>query len=198
MNAPGYVLPLPPSAPRSGHPFTRWLARSVLRLGGWKMEGAWPDVERVVVIAAPHSSMWDAWWGILAKIAMGVRVEFLAKKEAFFWPLGSILRAVGGFEVDRKSPAGVVEQLIARVKPGTRHWLVIAPEGTRKRVQKWKTGFWKIATGAQVPVVCAYFHYPDKTIGIGPALTMSGDLERDMATVREFYRPFQGKHRGTT
>ena len=92
----------------------------------------------------------------------------------------------------------MVEQLIARVKRGTRHWLVIAPEGTRKRVQKWKTGFWKIATGAQVPVVCAYFHYPDKTIGIGPALTMSGDLERDMATVREFYRPFQGKNRDTT
>jgi 1-acyl-sn-glycerol-3-phosphate acyltransferase len=188
---------VPAGAPRAGGAFARWLGRTVLRLGGWRVTGAFPDVPRAMIIAAPHSSMWDAVWGLAAKLAMGLHVEFMAKQEAFFWPLGAILRALGGFPVDRRAATGVVDQLIERVHSRDRLWMVIAPEGTRRRVERWKTGFWKIAMAANLPVVCVTFHYPDKTIGIGPTVTMSGDLERDMATLREFYRPFQGKHRGT-
>jgi hypothetical protein len=75
-------------------------------------------------------------------------------------------------------------------------WLLLAPEGTRRRVQQWKTGFWRIATSAEVPVICAYFHYPTRTVGIGECMRMSGDLDADMARIRAFYRPWRGKHRG--
>ena len=76
-------------------------------------------------------------------------------------------------------------------------WTVLAPEGTRKTVTKWKSGFWHIARASGVPVQCAYFHYPEKTIGLGPVFEMTADLEADMARVREFYRPWIGKNRGT-
>jgi len=77
-------------------------------------------------------------------------------------------------------------------------WFVLAPEGTRKRVENWKSGFWHIARDANVPVVCAYFHYPTKTIGIGAVMHMTTNLKADMAMVRDYYRPWIGKHRGTT
>lgn len=188
---------VPDSAPRAGGAFARGLGRLVLRLGGWRVTGAFPDVAKAMIIAAPHSSMWDAYWGLAAKLAMGIHVEFMAKQEAFFWPLGTILRALGGFPVNRKAATGVVEQMVERMRSRDRLWMVIAPEGTRRRVERWKTGFWKIATATGIPVVCVTFHYPDRTIGIGPTIDMSGDFERDMATLRELYRPFQGKHRGT-
>ncbi len=188
---------VPSSAPRAGGAIARWLGRVILRAGGWRVTGAFPDVPKAMIIAAPHSSMWDALWGLAAKLAMGIHVEFMAKQEAFFWPLGPVLRALGGFPVDRKAAMGVVDQLIDRMRSHERLWMVIAPEGTRRRVERWKTVFWKIAMANAVPVVAATFHYPDRTIGIGPAFTMTGDLDADMARLREFFRPFQGKHRGT-
>lgn len=194
----GVVLPLPPQAPRTRNPVGRWLGRAVLWLGGWRMAGAWPDLPRVTIIVAPHSSAWDAVWGLAAKLAMGVDVRFMAKAELFRGPLGWLLRRFGGEAVDRSRPGGTVGQAAQRLRESERMWLVIAPEGTRKRVEQWKRGFWHIARGAGTPVLCAWFHYPERTIGIGPLLTMSDDLEADMRRVRETFRPFIGKHRGTT
>lgn len=191
------VPPLPPSAPRGGHAFGRWLGETVLRLGGWHMRGEWADRPKMVILAAPHSSAWDAIWGLAAKLALGVHVEFMAKHELFWWPLGALLRAMGGVPTDRSAPRGVVGGIVQRFASQPKLWLAIAPEGTRRRVEKWKSGFWHIAVGAGVPVTCVYFHYPDRAIGIGPAMEMTGDLAVDMARIREFYRPWQGKHRGT-
>ena len=87
---------MPPSAPRTGNRFTRWIGRSILRLGGWTIAGDWPDVPRMVVIAAPHSSGWDAVWGLAAKVALGVEITFIAKAELFWGPLGWLLRKFGG------------------------------------------------------------------------------------------------------
>lgn len=192
------VLRLPPRAPRDGSALGRMLGRAVLALGGWRMEGEFPDLDRIVIIAAPHSSAWDAVWGLAAKVAMGLHVSFMAKHELFWWPLGPLLKMLGGIPTDRSGPRGVVGGIVQRFAQQRSLWLVIAPEGTRRRVEKWKSGFWHIATGAGVPVACVYFHYPERVIGVGPALTMSGDLSLDMARVRDFYRPWQGKHRGTT
>lgn len=188
----------PPQAPRTpGNPrFSRWLGRTVLRLGGWRVVGDWPDLPKLVVIAAPHSSAWDAFWGLAAKLAMGVDIRFMAKREAFVGPLGWALRRFGGVAVDRKAPAGVVEQAIAQLRAAERMYFVLAPEGTRRRVQRWKPGFWKIAHGAGVPVFCAWFHYPERTIGLGPLVELSDDLDADLVRVRELFRPYQGKRRG--
>lgn len=189
---------LPPSAPKDGNAFTRWIGRTVLRLGGWTIAGDWPDQPRLVVIAAPHSSGWDAVWGLAAKLAMGVDITFIAKAELFWGALGWFLRRFGGRPVDRSAPGGIVEQTAEQIRAACRMWFVLAPEGTRRRVEHWKTGFWKIARRADVPVFCAWFHYPDRTIGLGPLVELSDDYAADMARLRTIYAPYQGKNRGTT
>ena len=200
MSAPprGIVPAMPPNAPRSpgSSRFTRWLGRTLLRLGGWRVVGDWPDLPKMVVIAAPHSSAWDAIWGLIAKVAMGVDIRFMGKREIFVGPLGWLLRRFGGIPVDRSAPAGVIEQAIAEIRAAERMYFVLAPEGTRRKVTRWKPGFWKIAHGAGVPVFCAWFHYPDRTIGLGPLVTLSDSLDADLVRVRELFRPYQGKHRG--
>ena len=177
------VPALPPQAPRTGGRFSRWLGRSVLRLGGWTIAGDWPDLPRLVVIAAPHSSGWDAYWGLAAKLAMGVDITFIAKAELFRGPLGWLLRKLGGVPVDRSAPGGLVDQTVEQIRGASRMYFVLAPEGTRKRVERWKTGFWKIAKAANVPILTMYFHYPDKVIGFGPIIHPSDDPEADMAKI---------------
>ena len=188
---------MPPQAPRDGNRFTRWLGRTILRAGGWTIAGDWPDLPRLVVIAAPHSSGWDAFWGLAAKLAMGVDITFIAKAELFRGPLGWLLRRFGGLPVNRSAPGGIVEQTAARIRRSERMWFVLAPEGTRRPVEHWKTGFWKIARAAGVPVFCAWFHYPDRTVGLGPLVELTDDPVADMARIRAIYRPFEGRNRGT-
>ena len=191
----GLVLPLPPAAPRVPHNrFTRWLGRTILRLGGWRMEGQWPDVARAVVIAAPHSSNWDGLWGFAAKLAMGLRVTLMGKRELFWWPLGPVLRAMGTIAVDRDAPGGIVEQAVALIRDSGRCWYVIAPEGTRRQVERWKPGFWRIASGAQVPIIPVYFDYPRKVIGVGAPFTAHGDPQAGIHAVQRWYRPWRGRN----
>ena len=192
------VPPSPPQMPRvTPNAFTRWLGRSLLRLGGWRVRGTLPDQPRLVAIAAPHSSNWDGIWGFAAKLALGVEIRVLGKAELFWWPLGPLLRRLGVVPLDRSSPQGTVEQAVALFERSPRLWYALTPEGTRKRVTKWKSGFWKIARGAGVPILPVYFHYPEKTIGIGDLFHPTADAEADMARLRDWYRPWVGKNRGT-
>ena len=190
------VPPLPPRAPRSnGNALSRAFGRSVLRLGGWRMVGQWPDVDKVVVVVAPHSSVWDAIWGIAAKVGQGLGIVFIGKQEAFVGPVGWLLRKFGGVPVDRSAPGGIVDQVANQMRDAERMWFVLAPEGTRRRVDKWKTGFWKIARRAQVPVFCVAFDYPDKTIHLGPLVELTDDMEADVRRVRALFAGYRGKHR---
>ena len=192
------VLPLPPNAPRvRPNAFARWLGRSLLRLGGWRMAGAFPDIPRLVLIGAPHSSNWDGFWGFAAKLALGLDIRILGKHQLFWWPLGPILRRLGVIAVDRSAAQGVVEQAAALITGSDKFWFGLAPEGTRKPGVHWKSGFWKIAKAADVPVLPAYFHYPDKIIGIGPPFALGDDMAADIARIRAWYRPWQGRHHGT-
>jgi len=193
--------PLSPRAPRSGNAFTRWLGRSALRLGGWTIEGEWPDVDKLLVIVAPHSSAWDGVWGFAAKLALGIQMRIMAKAELFTGLsgvfLGPLLRWFDAMPIDRHAPNGVVGQTIAAFERNPVFWLILAPEGTRKRVEHWRSGFWHIAHAARVPVLCASFHYPDKRIRIGEVIQLTDDREADMARIRQYYRPFIGRNRDT-
>ena len=194
------LLPaIPPNMPQlpARRRFSRWLGRNVLRLGGWRVTGTLPDIPKLVLIAAPHSSNWDGIWGMATKMAIGVDIRVLGKDALFWWPLSIVLRRLGVIPLDRSRPQGVVEQAVELIRTSPKMWFALAPEGTRKPVEKWKSGFLKIAHGAGVPVLMAYFHYPERTIGLGPLFHTSGDLEADMAAVRAWYRPWQGKNRGT-
>lgn len=198
-DATDLIPAIPPHMPQvRPNRFTRWLGRTALRLGGWRIVGPIPDLAKAVLIVAPHSSNWDGYWGMAAKIALGLEVRVLGKAQLFWWPLGPVLRRLGAIPVNRSSPQGTVEQAVAIIRGFDRIWFTLTPEGTRKRVEKWKSGFWKIARAAEVPIVMAYFHYPEKTIGIGDVFHPTADAEADMAAIRAWYRPWQGRNRGTT
>lgn len=190
----GPVLPLPPQVPRTGSRFLRWLGRTLLRIGGWRMLGEFPDLPRVVLIGAPHTSNWDGFWGFVAKAALGLDIHILGKHQLFWWPLGPILRHFGVIAVNRKAAEGVVEQAAAMITSADRFWFGLAPEGTRKPVKRWKPGFWKIAKAAGIPIVPVYFHYPDRVIGVGPLFETSDDMIADIDSIRAWYRPWQGKY----
>jgi 1-acyl-sn-glycerol-3-phosphate acyltransferase len=187
---------LPALMPQLHDGWRRKTCRAVLRLCGWSLVGKFPDVPRAVLIAAPHSSWWDGVWGLLLKVGIGADVHFMGKQELFHGPLGGLLRRLGGMPVDRGAGKGVVEQMIDQFRLRDALWLGIAPEGTRKVVARWKSGFWHIAHDAGVPIVTAYFNYADKTIGIGPLFEPSDDMDADIVRLRAFYAPFKGKHRG--
>ncbi|WP_460731200.1 lysophospholipid acyltransferase family protein [Lysobacter tyrosinilyticus] len=184
------VLPLPPNAPRvKSSALARWIGRTMLRLGGWRMTGEFPDIPKLVLIGAPHSSNWDGIWGMAAKMALGLDIRILGKDSLFKVPvMGFFLRRLGVMPVDRSAAHGVVEQSAAMIRRADQFWYGLAPEGTRKPVERWKTGFWKIAKAAQVPVLPAYFHYGHKIIGIGPTFDLGDDMAADMTRIREWYR----------
>jgi 1-acyl-sn-glycerol-3-phosphate acyltransferase len=192
------VPPVPPSVPRSGtHEWERRFSRGVLRVFGWRVAGALPDIPKAVVIGAPHSSNWDGIWVYFASTAMGLDVRILGKPVLFRIPvLGFILRRYGGFPASQDRDHPVLEQASALFDDAERLWYGIAPEGTRKPVTRWKIGFWKIAKANEVPIVPVYLHYPDKVIGIGPVFQPGDDMRADIERLRDFYRPFAGKHHG--
>lgn len=187
---------LPPQVPRFQDSWLRACCRGILRLAGWRLAGRFPDVPQAVLIGVPHSSWWDGVWGLLMKVAVGADVKFMAKQELFAGPLGYLLGKLGGVGIDRSAAKGVVEQMVDQFARHPRLWLGITPEGTRKRVSRWKSGFWHIAEQAGVPVLPVYFHYPEKTIGLGPLYRTTGHLETDLLHLRRFFEPYQGKHRG--
>ena len=188
---------LPASIPQFPSHAGRRLARRLFIGAGWRFVGELPDVPRAVLIAAPHSSWWDGVWGLMFKAAVGLDVSFMAKRELFVGPLGWLLRQLGGVPIERNATQGLVEQMCERLRTQPRLWVGIAPEGTRKRVTTWKTGFWHIAHTAGVPIVPVYFHYPERTIGVGAAFITSGDMQADLARLRALYAPWQGKTRDT-
>lgn len=186
-----FLPPLPPNVPRvRPNAMARWFGRTILRLGGWRMEGQFPDMPRMVVIGAPHSSNWDGIWAFSAKMALGLDLRVLGKRELFWWPMGYFLRKLGVIAVDRRSAGGVVEQVADRIRnaPDGKFWFGIAPEGTRSHVERWRPGFWKIAKSAGVPVLPMYFHYGKKIIGIASPVDLSDDMHADIQRIHDWYR----------
>ena len=187
---------LPPAMPQlPANPFRSWCAWW-LRMCGWRLVGEFPNEPKVVVIAAPHSSWWDGYWGLLFKVATGADIAFMGKRELFRGPFGWALRKLGGMPVERSSTHGVVEQVVERLDASSCLWVGIAPEGTRKHVAAWRTGFWHIAHDAGVPILPASFDYPSKTIALGPLFRPSDDIHADLAALRAYYAPFHGRWRG--
>lgn len=172
----------------------RRLCTWLLRRCGWRVRGQFPDVPKLVLIAAPHSSWWDGVWGLLVKVAIGADIAFMGKRELFRGPLGWLLRRLGGIPIERSAAHGVVEQMVAKFAASPKLWLGIAPEGTRKRVAKWKSGFWHIARDAQVPIFPAAFDYATRSIVLGPLFKPSADLDGDLAKLRAWYAPFRGRN----
>ncbi len=169
------------------------MGRFVLWAMGWRVEGELPNREKMVSIVAPHTSNWDWWIGTAMTFAIQLRASYFAKHTLFNGPLGWFVRWRGGIPIDRTSTEGVVDQMIDAFRTREGLFLGLAPEGTRKQVRRWKTGFYHIALGAEVPIVLAYMDYPNKVIGFGPAIEPTGEMDADLARIQEFYKPFRGK-----
>lgn len=185
----GHVIDIGPRVPRTAHPLLRWCALRILALLGWRLEIRLPDEPKMVVLAAPHTSNWDGVLAVLTVLALELRIGLFVKHTAFHNPVvGPILRRAGAVAIDRNAPGGVISQTVDAFR--TRPALVIglAPEGTRKRVEKWKRGFYLIAQEARVPIVCAYLDYGRKVVGSGLQLSASGDYARDLEAIQGFYR----------
>lgn len=162
-------------------------ARAILFLSGWKIEGTLPPgIKKCVIAVVPHTSYWDAFYGRLGLWVLGIKSTILVKKEAFKPPLGWLLRINGGVPVDRSHSTGLVTQVVQMVQQSDEFFLVIAPEGTRSPVTRWKKGYYFIAKAANIPIAIGFVDYKRKRGGIGPMFYPTGNYEEDFKVIREF------------
>lgn len=189
--------PIPPQAPKLNSHFWPWLGRCLLRLSGWRLLGELPDVPKLILIGAPHSSYWDGVWGLMMKIGLGININIMIKREVLDGPLGVILRPIGSIAINRDAALNVVGQMVERFNQHDKMWLGITPEGTRKKVTQWKSGFLRIARDAHVPIIPLFIDYPSKTFTLGAVIHATDNPDSDMASIRALFRPYRGKHRNT-
>lgn len=171
------------------------LSQYILRLFGWKTSAILPEgIVKAVVIVAPHTSYWDFVIGRMTFWSSKLKIKVLIKKEVFVFPLGWFLRKLGGVPVARGKKNNLVEQVAELFQINETMVVVITPEGTRKRVHHWKKGFYYIAMEAKVPIALGFIDYGTKTGGIGPLIYPSGNYEKDMDIMMDFYRGKKGLH----
>ena len=173
--------------------FLSRIARLLLRLGGWTLIGEVPTVAKAIIIAAPHTSNWDGYWALVLRAALQLDVRFFAKQSLFWFPLNLLLRGLGGIPLDRERAGSAVRQAVEMFDANEQFYFALAPEGTRAKTPCWKTGFYRIAQSADVPVVLGFFDYANKQVGLGPTLVLTGDRESDLAICRNFYQRFTGR-----
>lgn len=170
----------------------RLIGQAFLRVAGWKVEGQRPPVDRYVIIAAPHTSNWDMPFMLAFAFIYDIPVKWMGKHTLFKEPYGAFFKWLGGTPIIRHRPGGVVGQMIEAFEDNESLVLMVPAEGTRSRVDYWKSGFYHIARGADVPVVLSYLDFDKKVGGIGPSLKMTGDISADMDRIRAFYAGKQG------
>jgi len=173
----------------------RFVAKMILRFSGWKVIGGIPeDCPKCVVMVAPHTSMWDFVYGRLAFWQLGSKVRFLIKKEMFFWPLGPIVKWLGGIPVDRKKRGNLVEQVAAKFNQYDSLYITITPEGTRSLVTDWKKGYYYIALKANVPIGLGMLDYQKKTVGVFKIYQPTGNFEEDSKIIEQYYQDVSARH----
>ncbi|MEE4174831.1 MAG: lysophospholipid acyltransferase family protein [Xanthomonadales bacterium] len=163
------------------------LSRRVLRALGWTVHMDDPLTHRYVLIVAPHTSNWDFPLGLLAAWALDLKANWMGKHSLFRGPLGPVMRALGGIPVDRDAASDLVQQMADRFAASDHLVLGMAPEGTRSHAEHWKSGFWRIARAAQVPIAMAYLDYDRREVGLGGAFMPSDDRDADFARIAAFY-----------
>lgn len=183
-------------APSSG--FVSDIARATsaayLGLAGWKVQGDWPGLDKAVLVAAPHTSNWD---GINMLATAGfyrVKLRWMGKKSLTQGPFGWFIKAMGCVPIDRSASHDVVKAMSEVFAREQFMVLAIPPEGTRSATREWKSGFYHIAVGANVPIILSVLDYATKTARLAAVITPSGDYETDLMVIRAHYRDAKGKH----
>jgi len=179
-------------------PMLQRIAHLILKIGDWTPMGELPTAEKVIFIAAPHTSNWDGFWLMVYKVAMQIDLHFLAKHTLFWWPLGTVLRALGAIPIDRSDSTSTVQQVVDEFAGRDRFWFALAPEGTRKWQPYWKTGFYRISKAADILLVLGFIDYENKQMGIGITLPAERNLADDLQLMQQFYEPRVGRIPGNT
>jgi 1-acyl-sn-glycerol-3-phosphate acyltransferase len=176
----------------------RGLSLALLRLMGWRTEGMSPDDlaahPKYILIAAPHTSNWDFPITLMVCFALRLKVYWMAKDSLFTWPIGWLSRWLGGIAIDRSASNNTVQTTVNAFAARARLVVIVAPEGTRGKVTHWKTGFYHMAHGAQVPIGLAYLDFARKRGGIGKMYRTSGDIAADMVEIQKFYSGVTGRN----
>jgi 1-acyl-sn-glycerol-3-phosphate acyltransferase len=174
----------------------RGFSVAFLRLTGWKVEGALPpEAAKSVFIAAPHTSNWDLPYTLMVAFALRLNPSWIGKHIILKAPFGGIMQWLGGIPGTREQSNNLVAASADAIRAADGPvQLIVPPEGTRSKTRYWKTGFYYIALGAQVPIVMAYMDYSTKRSGLGPLFQPTGNMEADMASIKAFYAPFKGKN----
>ena len=176
------------------------LAEQGLNILGWELDNHWDlNVDQCVMIAAPHTSNWDALYARLALKALGVNVRLTIKDSYMKFPFGPFVRAMGGIGIDRRpKQAGqerpsMVQVMADLFKTHPKLVMLVTPEGTRAKQEQWKTGFYHVAMSAGVPIALAYMDYAKQKTGVGKIIYPTGDYEKDMTEIMDFYVAIQAK-----
>ncbi len=185
---------LPPAVPRVRRPILRRIAIVALRSLGWRITGQLPDTPKFVVAVAPHTSNWDFVIALLSYLALELRASWFGKHTIFRFPFGPILRNFGGIPVRRDEAHDVVGRAVAEFARHDAFVLGLAPEGTRRWVKSWRTGFYHIALGARVPVVAVSLDFAKREVEVGPALEMTGDYAEDLKPLLQRFAAVTPKH----
>jgi len=188
-------LTIPACWPKRHSPTGRFLGRLLLKLfGGWKISGELPAEPKLVLAVAPHTANKDFFIGIAAVLALDIKVAFLGKHSIFVWPVRGLLQRLGGIAVDRRAAHGVVGQVVQQFDQNDALLLGLAPEGTRKKVTQWKSGFWQIAKQAQVPVALVGLDYASRQVKFGPCLAAGDSFDADMQHYRAFFQQVTARY----
>ncbi|MVW74295.1 lysophospholipid acyltransferase family protein [Pseudomonas xionganensis] len=175
------------------NPLAEWLGRTVLKLMGWRIEGELPRLDKFVAIGAHHTSNWDFVIFIALKFVLRLNARWFGKHSIFRWPFAGLMRAWGGIPIRRDRQLNTVEQAVQAFRDNREFILVLSPEGTRKKVERWKMGFYHIALGAGVPIVLGALDYGNRRVVIGPTFYPTGNEQADLRAMLDFFRPFVPK-----
>jgi len=168
--------------------------KTILKIIGWKCGPIGENVPKCVVCVAPHTSNWDFLLGEVFYSSLGRKAAFLIKKDWFIFPLNYLFKWLGGVPVDRGKRTSITEQMVEEFNKRDSFHLGVTPEGTRKKVKEWKKGFYQIALQANVPILVVYFDYAKKEAGVKAVFYPTGDMTKDIQTIKEMYRGVTAKH----
>jgi 1-acyl-sn-glycerol-3-phosphate acyltransferase len=174
--------------------FLHWIGRLVIWLYGWTVKAEALPGKKFILIGAPHTSNLDFFIMLATSFVLRLKLFWMGKHTLFRPPVGWLTRRLGGLPIDRTASHGVVEQIADQMHLADELILVVAPAGTRKYTDHWKSGFYWIASKAQVPIVCGYIDYGRKQAGLGMSLMPSGDVAKDMDQIRAYYKDIQGRY----
>ena len=175
------------------NPLIEWVGRTALKLMGWRIEGELPRLDKFVAIGAHHTSNWDFVIFIALKFVLRLNARWFGKHSIFRWPFGGLMRSWGGIPIQRHLSLNMVEQAIQGFRDNREFILVLSPEGTRKKVERWKMGFYHIALGADVPIVPGALDFANRRVVIGAPFQPTGDAEADLQVLLAFFRPYVPK-----